>query len=206
MEVASNVHSARLRPVRGSPPMAAAAVGLALVVAASAGCSWFGPRKDVGIKATTGPVLNRDDQGRPLSVVLRIYQLRDAGEFNRAPFEALARRDKEILGAELIDRREVVMIPGAEFSDTQKLNDQTRFVGVTALFRRPDQRMWRYTFDRNDLSRNGLAFRLDECAIRVVDGKPINIDGLPDSITPECRIEEAARPAPAGVRPAPVRR
>ena len=107
-----------------------------------------------------------------------------------------------------IDRREVVMIPGAEFIDSQKLNDQTRYIGVTALFRRPDQRMWRYTFDRKDFSRSGLAFSLEECAIRVLNGKPINIDGAPESLNPECRVGEAALPAPAAVRPAtaPVRK
>jgi type VI secretion system protein VasD len=179
-----------------------AAVALVLGVSA---CS-FGPRKDVGIRAEAQSSLNRDDQGRPLSVVLRIYQLRDAGEFSRAPFEQLARRDREVLGADLIDRREVVMIPDATFSDVQKLADNTRFVGVMAMFRRPDTRMWRYVFDRKDFDRGGIAFRLEDCAIRVMAGKPLAVEGDPQALTPVCRDETPARQAPA-VRPAqPIRR
>ena len=179
-------------------------VAAALTVVVSA-CS-FGPRKDVGIRAEAASVVNRDDQGRPLSVVMRIYQLRDAGEFSRAPFEQLTRRDRETLGNDLIDRREVVMIPDATFSDVQKLAEQTRYVGVMAMFRRPDGRMWRYVFDRNDFDRKGIALKLEECAIRVVEGKPIGVEGDPKAWSPECREESPARQAPA-VRPAPpVRR
>jgi type VI secretion system protein VasD len=184
-------------------------LALALVATAVAGCSW-GPRRDVVIQADTGPVLNRNDQGQSLSVVLRIYQLRDAGAFSRASFDALAKRDKETLGADLVDRREVVLVPGAVFKDTQALGDPTRFVGVMALFRRPDERMWRYVFERKDFARAGLALRLEECHIRVLTGRPHGLDGAPDALTPECREEPArtpARPVPAAPVPAaPVRR
>lgn len=68
------------------------------------------------IKTSGDPVINRDTTGKPLSVVVRLYQLKDSAEFSKLTFATAAsgRSDAELLGADLVDRSETVVVPGVQ--------------------------------------------------------------------------------------------
>ncbi|WP_206047057.1 type VI secretion system lipoprotein TssJ, partial [Noviherbaspirillum denitrificans] len=93
-------------------PLKLAAIFASL--AAVAGCA-SGP-KTYEIKAVADPVINRDVSGRPLSVVVHLYQLKESGEFSKLTFDTVAsgRPLSELLGKDLLEMSEVVMVPGGD--------------------------------------------------------------------------------------------
>src|SRR5262245_11091807 len=56
--------------------------------------------------------VNPDPSGRASPIVVRIFQLRNDGEFAAADFFALYDNEKATLGASLIAREEYVLAPG----------------------------------------------------------------------------------------------
>lgn len=165
-----------------------------------AGCA--SAPKAYGIKGEGDSVLNRDINGKSLSVVVRLYQLKDHREFSKLTFDTLAegRPEGELLGPALIDKSDVVIVPGGSYANTEKLNDETRFVGIVAFFRRPDPHFWRLLVDAETIRNQGLAFRVQDCYVALVAGKPFPIPGQPPNARPECATANlpAARPTARG--------
>lgn len=87
--------------------------------------------------------LNPDTSGRASPVVLRLFQLRNDGEFAGADFFALYDKDKEILGASLISREEYVLSPGEDRKLDLPVSADARFIGVIAAFRDIRSAQWR---------------------------------------------------------------
>lgn len=145
-----------------------------LVLAACAS----GP-KNFEIKATADPVVNRDVAGRPLSVVVHIYQLRDSGEFSKLTFDTLAsgRPLSELLGKDLLEVNEVMLVPGSTETRTEKINQDAKHVGIVAFFRQPDQHYWRVLADAEQVRSSGLHFRVQDCFLSLVSPKPSLIPG-----------------------------
>ena len=114
------------------------------------GCA-SGP-KNYEIKAVADPVINRDVSGRPLSVVVHIYQLKDPGEFSKLTSDTLAsgRPLSELLGKDLLEVNEVMLVPGSTENRSDKIQPDARHVGIVAFFRQPDQHYWRVLVDAFD--------------------------------------------------------
>ena len=164
-----------------------------------AGCA-SGP-KVYEIRGEAAPVVNRDAAGAPLSVVVRLYQLKDAQEFSKLTFDTLAsgRPESELLGAELLEKNEVVLVPGNKHTSSDKLREDTRYVGVVAFFRKPDQHYWRYLIDADKVRSDGLTFKAQDCYLSMLNVKPAPIPGQPQGAKPECNVALAApvaQPAP----------
>jgi type VI secretion system protein VasD len=87
--------------------------------------------------------VNPDSSGRPSPVVLRVFQLRNDGEFAGADFFPLYDKEKEILGASLISREEYVLAPGEDRKLDLPVNADARFIGVIAAFRDIRAAQWR---------------------------------------------------------------
>lgn len=169
--------------------------------------------KSFMIKGEGDPVLNRDINGKSLSVVVRIYQLKDAREFSKLTFDMLAsgRPESELLGPALLDKTDVVVVPGGEYASTEKLLDETRFVGIVAFFRSPDAYYWRQLVDADAIDKQSgvanratpLKFRVQDCYIMLTGTKPVALPGQPQNARPECAApgmpaaQSNARPAPA---------
>jgi type VI secretion system protein VasD len=87
--------------------------------------------------------VNPDASGRASPVVVRVYQLRNDGEFNGTDFFGLYEKEKETLGASLVSREEYVLAPGENRKLDLPLNAETRFIGVVAAFRDIRSSRWR---------------------------------------------------------------
>src|SRR5687768_7751648 len=67
--------------------------------------------KDVRVSLLPTHRLNPDESGAPLSVIVRVYQLKNRDRFDRADFRALWKSDEKVLEGDLLDRREVTVYP-----------------------------------------------------------------------------------------------
>lgn len=146
--------------------------------------------KSFEIRGDGDPILNRDISGKSLSVVVRVYQLKDAGEFSKLTFDMLAsgRPETEFLGQELLGKSEAIVVPGGKYVNTDKISSDAKYVGVVALFRRPDQHYWRYLLDADSVRSNGVVFKVKDCYLTLNDVKPLVIPGQPNiaNVKPEC--------------------
>jgi type VI secretion system protein VasD len=94
-------------------------------------------------RIVVGADVNPDSSGRPSPVVVRLYQLRDDGEFAAADFFPLYDKEKETLAKSLISRQEYVLSPGESRDLDLPVDAQTRFLGVLAAFRDIRTAHWR---------------------------------------------------------------
>lgn len=165
-----------------------------------AGCA-SGP-KSYEIRGEADPVINRDASGNPLSVVVHVYQLKEAGEFSKLTFDTLAggRPVSELLGKDLLEKSEVLLVPGATYTSEEKLKDETRHLGVVAFFRQPDQHYWRFLVDAETVRKTGLRFKVQDCFLALNGTRPNLIPGQPEGVAPVCANASprvAASPQPA---------
>jgi type VI secretion system protein VasD len=160
------------------------------------------------LRGQADPVLNRDVSGKSLSVVVRLYQLKQPTEFSKLAFDSLAsgRPEAELLGAELIEKSEVVVLPGTQHVSTETLSEHASYLGVVAFFRQPEPHFWRYLIPASQIRSKGVTFRLQDCYITLVDGKPEAIPGQPLDAKPECNNTASAtnlKVAPTASNPQP---
>lgn len=89
--------------------------------------------------------VNVNANGESLPVKVRIYALRDDGRFRSAPFSDLWTRDRVVLGDDrLQDPREEIIAPcGPTGLPVEirlgELPQETRFIGIMALYRHADE-------------------------------------------------------------------
>lgn len=165
---------------------------------------------DYQVRASGDRVINRDEGGNPLSVVVRLYQLTDAKAFSRLTLEDVSngRSDAELFGGEFVARSEIVVVPGQRAASPAQLDAQARYVGVVAMFRQPDPDHWRYLIPAERIrsnssgiaatlgnlfadpakDRSGLVFAVRDCSLAIV--------------IPEPELLPAQRPQPGGTCPA----
>lgn len=133
------------------------------------GCSLFG-----GGDTTPGPVdvtvtaaarLNPDDGGQSLPTVIRIYQLKAASKAEAAQFEDIYRRDKEVLGEDLLQVDELVLSPGETARKTVSGDKGARAVMVVGVFRRPSGNAWRIITELQKGKAPPMAFRAEDYRI-----------------------------------------
>jgi type VI secretion system protein VasD len=86
---------------------------------------------------------NPDINGRPSPVVLRVFQLRNDTEFERADFLGLSLHEKDALGASLISVEEFELRPGEHLETRIGMSRDTRYVGAVAEFRDINSGRWR---------------------------------------------------------------
>jgi len=147
-----------------------------------------GGPKMIAIHGESTAGLNRDAQGKPLSVVVHIYQLRSAEAFNRMTMDALlaGKTEQDLLGNTLISSKELTMIPGKSVTDSETIGEETRYVGVVGFFRRPDPGYWRLLFDADAIKSRGLVFKAADCFLQPVTAKNIAIPGQSSQPPAEC--------------------
>lgn len=151
-------------------------------------CASSGP-KPFKIHGEAEPSLNRDSSGKPLSLVLRLYQLKGLEEFNRLTFDSLAsgKTDAELLGNSLISQNEFVLLPGKTATLDDKIAEEAKFIGVVGFFRKPDSQLWRVLVSAEDVrDEKEFSFKAQDCYLQVVHPKAQLIPGQPASFKADC--------------------
>ncbi|CAD5204116.1 type VI secretion system lipoprotein TssJ [Pseudomonas sp. FEN] len=110
--------------------------------------------------------LNPGADGVPAPVRVRIFELKNSANFNRADYFALAERAQATLGADLIDQDEVLVQPGEQMSLERALNPATRQVGLVVGYREIDQALWRTLLTIAPKQLNDYQISLDVRAVR----------------------------------------
>src|SRR5688572_28687162 len=93
-------------------------------------CSSRRAEKPVETRTTISATrdVNPDASGRPSPVVVRIFQLRGDQGFKEADFFSLYTREKETLGADLVERDEYVLHPGEEREMLLPVSPEARYI------------------------------------------------------------------------------
>jgi len=130
------------------------------------------PPRKVPMSIAAGKNLNADARGQPLAAVVRIYKLKDSTAFYQAPFDAFvtAGRDKAVLGDDLVESREITLIPDQQFNWTETVPRAAGTVGVVVLFHSPGSQRWRFAFDAVEAEKSGLVMGAHACALTVTRG------------------------------------
>lgn len=131
------------------------------------------PRK-VALHLHAAPRLNLDARGQPLALLVRVYTLRGGGAFGQAPYAAFMspEAEREALGTDLIDARDVMLVPGQHVDLDQTLAREAGYLGVVALFHTPPRQGWRVAFAAPDAEKAGVTLGLHACALSVGQGAP----------------------------------
>lgn len=125
----------------------AQAVGDSTVAAAKWAFTTQVKTMNVDLKGRTS--LNADAQGQSLSTVVRFYQLKDANNFAQLNYVQLQSDDLNLLKADLLATKDVVLRPDTSASLIEPMKPDTQIVGVVAFFREPSQnRTWKLAIDK----------------------------------------------------------
>lgn len=130
------------------------------------------PPRTIAIRLHAGPNLNTDASGHPLALVARIYKLRQNAAFERAAFDGFlnVHTERELLGNDLLEVKEVTLIPGQRYEISEKVSREASYIGVVALFRAPAAQRWRLDFAAGEAERSGITIGLHACAMSVGAG------------------------------------
>ncbi|MGO4376665.1 type VI secretion system lipoprotein TssJ [Pseudoduganella sp. RAF53_2] len=121
------------------------------------------PQRQVALRLQAAPGLNFGPQDQPLALVTRIYKLRQLAAFQRASFDSLLNGSD--LGPDLIEMREVTLVPGQHYDALEKLDRDAAYIGVVGLFNAPCPQQWRLAFPAREAERSGISVGLNSCAI-----------------------------------------
>ncbi|VWB60629.1 type VI secretion system lipoprotein TssJ [Burkholderia metallica] len=113
---------------------------------------FFKQVKVLDVDLTARAALNPDDAGRPTSVAVRVYQLKDRKLFDAASYEDLLKNDRAVLAQDLQADMSAVVNPGASSSLSQPMQRETAYVAIVALYRAPGAAGdWRRVIEKKKL-------------------------------------------------------
>jgi type VI secretion system protein VasD len=113
---------------------------------------FFKQVKVLNVDLSARDALNADDAGRPTSVAVRVYQLKDRKLFDQASYDDLLKNDRTVLAQDLQDSMAAVLNPGASASLSQPMQADTKYVAVVALYRHPGTGTeWKYVIEKKKL-------------------------------------------------------
>lgn len=136
------------------------------------------PARRMKLRLAASDSLNVDSSGRSLSLVVRIYKLRSTTAFLNAPYETFGNsaKEKEALADELIESREVVLLPGQQQQINERWAREATHVGIVALFRAPAPQRWRYAFELETFQLDeGFVLGAHACALSIAMGEPVGV-------------------------------
>jgi len=118
------------------------------------------------------PRLNVDARGQPLALLVRVLKLRQRSAFEAAPYAAFLapQAEREALGADLVEAKEVTLVPGQRLELQEQLGQDVGWVGIVALFHAPAPQGWRVVFPAETAVRGGITVGLHACAVSVGAG------------------------------------
>jgi len=125
------------------------------------------PPRKVALRLHAAKRLNLDPRGQPLALLVRVYKLRQRTAFDQAPYSAFLspQAEREALGADLLDVRELTLVPGQQLELDEKLAREAGWLGVVALFHSPRPQGWRLAFAAPEAEQSGVTIGLHACAM-----------------------------------------
>ncbi|MDE2430252.1 MAG: type VI secretion system lipoprotein TssJ [Burkholderiales bacterium] len=131
------------------------------------------PARTVSVKLHAAKILNTDDEGKSLALVMRIFKLRQTAAFQQASYDSFLNpeKEKEAFGGDIVEVKEVTLVPGRKFEIEEKVSREAYFIGVVALFRKPAQKHWRIAFAADEAEKSGIIIGAHACALTVGIGK-----------------------------------
>ena len=117
---------------------------VALAALPLADCASMAP-KTTALKflVTADNTVNPDERGNPYPIVVRIYELKQASQFNQLSYFELTNSDVTKLGSDLVAKREIELKPGDTQTFDRDTPIETHNIGVIAGFRNIDNAQWR---------------------------------------------------------------
>lgn len=197
---------------------------LFLLLASTAGCfkkpviTPPTPPRKLAVKAEAMPQLNLDPQGESMSVVVRVYQLKDKGDFQKLTLDLIGsgRPDSELFPQDFLTQKELILVPGAIASEVLDLHADAKFVGLVGHFRKPDMHAWRHLVPVEQMVAKALSaipaaaklpqppilplltFKAEQCFLEVQHLKAEPLAGQPAVLKPVCQSTVVApEPEPA---------
>lgn len=127
------------------------------------------PPRQVAVRLHASANLNAGGGGQPLALAARIYKLRQAAAFERASYASFLnpQTERELLGADLVEVKEVQLIPGQRYEAMESVSREAAHIAVVALFRNPAPQRWRLAFAAPEAEKNGITIGLHACALSV---------------------------------------
>jgi type VI secretion system protein VasD len=133
----------------------------------------------VTVRLHAGEVLNTTPDGRSLSIVARLYKLRDRTAFDQASYEMLQEARTSASQAEwmrdVVETKEIILTPGQKFEAVETIPPEAAYVAVVAAFRAPAPQRWRFTFETKQAAQTGLTLGVHACALSVAAGQPVGV-------------------------------
>lgn len=147
------------------------------------------PPRNVAIRLHASQNLNAGAGSQPLALAARIYKLRQTAAFQQMPFDGFlsAHGERELLGNDLLEVKEVMLIPGQRYEIVEKVTREAYFIGVVALFRSPAGQRWRLSFPAGDAEKSGITVGLHACAMSVGAGAAASSEAAKPLATIRCQ-------------------
>ncbi len=134
--------------------------------------------RKITLRLHAGDVLNTDANGRSLSVVARIYKLKDKTSFEAAPyadFQELKPAKAPEFASDVVEVKEIVLTPGKQYDVLETVGVDAPYFAVVALFRAPAQQRWRFVFDSKAAAGSGVTLGAHACALSVAAGQALDV-------------------------------
>ena len=117
--------------------------GLALAALALAGCASKPVVTPVALTLTAAADVNPDARNRASPLTVRVYALKSPGPFESADFFSLFEKDQATLGAEMVQREEMLLRPGDSKKLSMTLPADAKAIAVLAAYRDLERARWR---------------------------------------------------------------
>lgn len=97
--------------------------------------------------------VNHNSSGIALSVVVRIYALKDKKAFASASYAMIAKNDQRALAGDILTQKDIRLQPGGSWSVNMPLKKDAEYIGLVAMFISPDtvRNNWRLVLSRDEL-------------------------------------------------------
>jgi type VI secretion system protein VasD len=136
------------------------------------------PPRSVAVRLHAAQATERRCARQPLALLVAVYKLRQRGAFDQAPYAAFLspQAEREALGADLVEVREVTLVPGQRSTSAKSCARSTPWLGVVALFHAPAPQGWRAVIPAADAEGAGMTIGLHACALSAGDAvKPLSL-------------------------------
>ncbi|MGY3041457.1 type VI secretion system protein VasD [Rhodanobacter sp. TND4EL1] len=141
--------------------------------------------QNLPLRIFTAPNLNAGSTRKALALVVKVYHLRSLDRFNQTPFNDFLDNAKTqaALGSDLIDSREMLLLPDQHYTSTEHMPVDTRYVAFVALFRAPGSQRWRFAYDVKGSADSGITLGVHGCAMSSTAGALVTeLSDSPDSL------------------------